>query len=230
MKLQHLQLWIDRVPREAALQMALDEALFQETVKSGIPMLRIYQWRTPAVTFGYFGNFPEKESRPAIRRITGGGLVEHGGDVTFCLTLPSGSALAGLSTEKRYRWIHECFFDVIRRFDFPLQWIEDSPSQAGPCFSTPVKWDLADPEGTKIIGGAQRKSRGAVIHQGSARLPAGFQIGGENEEWMAKFAGGLSAKTGKSPIDDVDRIVKAAEKICVRKYRSRNWNRDRIDT
>ena len=93
--------------------MALDEALFQGTMESGLPILRIYQWQTPAVTFGYFGEYPDSESRPAIRRITGGGLVEHGEDVTLCLTIPAKSRAAKISVEERYRWIHEAFFEII---------------------------------------------------------------------------------------------------------------------
>jgi lipoate-protein ligase A len=59
----------------AAFNMALDEALLRTAAKRGRPLLRVYSWKKPAVTFGYFQKFPKDlaEGYEVVRRPTGGG-------------------------------------------------------------------------------------------------------------------------------------------------------------
>ena len=45
---------IDPEPHDAALNMAIDEALLQT---ASLPLLRVYRWSRPAVSVGYFGRF-----------------------------------------------------------------------------------------------------------------------------------------------------------------------------
>src|SRR5882672_5933907 len=72
-------------------QMALDEVLLERAPKDGL-ILRLYRWSGPAATFGYFQAHEEVLRQvigrpsgdfPLVRRLTGGGLVYHDGDVTF---------------------------------------------------------------------------------------------------------------------------------------------------
>ena len=76
---ESLAVFSDTIPRCAAAQMALDEALLENT--SG-PVLRTYQWDAPAVSFGYSQSLSAVAAahpdRPLVRRWTGGGIVEHG--------------------------------------------------------------------------------------------------------------------------------------------------------
>lgn len=156
--------------------MALDEALFHWSARTGLAAARFYHWETPVLTLGYFhraepGDPPLPEG--TVRRYTGGGLVEHGTDLTFVLTLPAGGEAARATGMERYRWIHQALADALGDGGFPVALEPTRRSfEQGPCFSHPVAWDLRDPgTGKKIGGGAQRRSRGAVIHQGSVRLP-----------------------------------------------------------
>ena len=84
---------IDPEPHPAALNMALDEALLQRALE---PTLRVYRWSEPAVSLGYFSRFAEAEKaaagRAMVRRWTGGGLVEHGDDITYTLIVPRDAA------------------------------------------------------------------------------------------------------------------------------------------
>jgi len=45
----------DESPHSAAMNMAIDEALLEAAV---VPTIRFYRWRSPALSFGYFGKFP----------------------------------------------------------------------------------------------------------------------------------------------------------------------------
>lgn len=175
----------DLEPRSAAEQMAIDESLLQ-SAKS--PVIRFYQWADPAITIGHFVS---RDSVAALypgleiaRRRTGGGIVEHGDDVTFALAIPRTEAsdhsrfasLLRAAASERYRWIHERLASALRTCGIAAVVSEaESPSEEnrepGRCFASPVVSDVIDPvSGRKIAGGAQRRSREGWLHQGSVRL------------------------------------------------------------
>src|SRR5665213_1648503 len=95
----------------AAFNMALDEALLENVVRIGKPVLRFYGWTEPAATFGYFQKFSEVERatqlRPLIRRPTGGGIVPHDADWTYSAVFPPGHEWHSLKAEESYRRIHD---------------------------------------------------------------------------------------------------------------------------
>ena len=67
-----ITLWIDPIPRTGYQNMAADELLSRR----GEAWLRIYGWRLPAVSFGYFDTATEAASIfPGHRNIFAGGLV-----------------------------------------------------------------------------------------------------------------------------------------------------------
>jgi lipoate-protein ligase A len=154
---------------DGPMQMALDEVLLGSV---NVPTLRIYRWMGPCVTFGYFQKIAEVRTTfpdlPLVRRWTGGGMVEHGGDLTFSLMIPRGDSAALMSPAIFYRELHGRI----------ARWLSDvlSPEirlaregdlrAGGACFMAPVSDDLLL-EGRKILGGAQRRSAGALLYQGS---------------------------------------------------------------
>src|SRR5262245_2042754 len=94
--------------------MAIDEALLHA---AQAPMLRVYRWTRPAVSFGYFGRWTEVErswpQREAVRRWTGGGIVPHGDDVTYSLIVPRAHPFCTLGPLEGYRAIHEALAAAI---------------------------------------------------------------------------------------------------------------------
>ncbi|MGC9554231.1 MAG: lipoate--protein ligase family protein [Thermoplasmatota archaeon] len=97
-----MQSWrfIDHGPRDAATNMAIDEALLM----SGRPTLRLYTWSPSAVSIGYFQAIREevnleaceREGVEVVRRISGGGAVYHDaqGEITYSLVVPE-AAVSG---------------------------------------------------------------------------------------------------------------------------------------
>src|SRR6201996_7923753 len=89
---------------EAALNMALDEALLEAMPRLQIPVLRFYGWIQPAATFGYFQKYEEvavtTHLRPLIRRPTGGGIVPHDADWTYSAVFPPGHEWHALKAEE----------------------------------------------------------------------------------------------------------------------------------
>ena len=74
----------------AAMNMSIDEALLETAT---IPTIRFYGWRSPALSFGYFGKFSDvaiyANERDLVRRWTGGGIVFHGDDLTYSIVIPA---------------------------------------------------------------------------------------------------------------------------------------------
>lgn len=183
-----LHIWPDDEFRPVAMQMALDEALMNLSLETGSALLRWYTWNAPARTIGYGDPAAMADGPlPWTRRCTGGGLVEHGEDLTLAVAYPAGSELAKAPATDRYRWIHLALQEAARAANWPLQRAHGkiaTPRQA--CFAAPVDDDLLDPDnGRKIVGGAQRRSRGAVLHQGSLRMPPAWRA--TTAPWLDRF-------------------------------------------
>src|SRR6478752_1603860 len=97
----------DAVPHSAAMNMAIDEALLETAVG---PTVRFYRWRSPALSFGYFGKFSDvaiyAAERDLVRRWTGGGIVFHGDDLTYSIVIPASDPVFDESSIAVYEKIH----------------------------------------------------------------------------------------------------------------------------
>lgn len=170
--LSRLQLWEDSSPRTPAGQMACDEALLHSC---GMPVLRVYRWTAPAVTFGYAQRLAAVESLarrlPLMRRWSGGGMVFHGSDLTLALAIPASEVAASGSSRDIYSAIHESLLPAIQKYLPDARLVLPEECRCGPvCFESPVAFDII--AGTsKICGGALRRSKAGVLYQGSLHLP-----------------------------------------------------------
>ncbi len=177
--------------------MAIDEALFRFAASEVVSVARFYQWDHPAVTIGYFGKASDQADTVA-RRLTGGGRVEHGEDLTMTLAFPAGTEVAAAPAAERYRWIHTTIAAALAEAGEPVILHDGGFEKSESCFAAPVPWDLLDPrDGRKIGGGALRRSRGAVIYQGSFRLSGDFRR--IEAPWIDSFLGRIAADT--APLD-----------------------------
>lgn len=166
-------------PGTPARNMAMDEALLQS---SSCPVLRVYRWREPAVTMGYFLRLSDAEAiskgRPVMRRWTGGGIVEHGDDFTWSLIVPAACPVHRMRPVESYVAIHAALAEAMARSGIAVvQVTPDSPVSAGGlCMTAPAPGDLLV-NGKKVAGAGQRRSRHGLLHQGTVcgvPLPADF--------------------------------------------------------
>lgn len=166
-------------PQSGAWNMAVDEALLEESLQSGTIFLRLYRWSEPTVSLGYFQNEAElrRDSRlahlPCVRRLSGGGAILHHHEQTYSCSLPPSHRLA----QQPYQlyeeihavfvsWLTECGIQVKARGNNSDQ--KDEPFL---CFLRTAAPDLVV-SGHKILGSAQRRRRGAVLQHGSLLLDA----------------------------------------------------------
>lgn len=154
----------------AAANMAIDESLLRH---ARTPVLRIYGWDAPCVSIGYFqkASVVPAETR-FVRRYTGGGLVEHGRDLTYTLVLPADHPLTRAGTLPSYRAIHQGVALALRAAGIECQLATVQPKKDhASCFLKPVPADVLDAQGKKLAGAAQRRTKQGCLHQGSLLLP-----------------------------------------------------------
>lgn len=137
-----------------------------------VPVLRFYGWTEPAATFGYFQRFAEIERltmlRPLLRRPTGGGLVPHDADWTYSLAFPVSHEWHGVSARESYRRVHDWLRLAFARLGVVTELAPCARHGAGQCFIGYEESDLLW-HGRKIAGAAQRRTKTALLIQGSVQ-------------------------------------------------------------
>ena len=210
---------LDPEPRSAALNMAVDEALLQ---RARVPALRVYGWRSSAVSFGYFGRYAEAEQaatgRELVRRWTGGGLVEHGEDLTYTLIVPRDADFFRHTALESYRLIHERIAQWLTGNGLETDLIAETAAggAASACFVRPVQYDIVAC-GVKIAGAAQRRTRWGLLHQGSIQAPI------EIRRHADTLCTALSGRVAAGRIDA--EVQEAAEQIAGDRYATDAWMR-----
>jgi lipoate-protein ligase A len=165
---------------DAALNMALDEALLEAMARLGSPALRFDGWTERAATFGYFQKFSAVERatplRPLVRRPTGGGIVPHDTDWTYSFAVPPPHQWHSLAAIESYRRIHEWIQRAFAKLHIQTELAPEKKGAAGTaeapgeCFTGHEKFDLLW-QGKKIAGAAQRRNKLGLLIQGSVQPP-----------------------------------------------------------
>jgi lipoyl(octanoyl) transferase len=169
--------WVDRVARDGPHAMAVDEWLGSVAQE---PVLRVYPWAGDWCSLGYFGDINAAQCRIDcpnwVRRITGGGVVDHRNDWTYSLVIPKSEPAAHWRGDASYHAIHQALATVLRAEGVDCR-LSSGPGFAGEplCFSNPVDHDIVGQLGKKIAGAGQRRSRAGLLHQGSLSIPADRQ-------------------------------------------------------
>jgi len=171
-----LHVWYDPVARSGGENMAVDEWLLAN--HTGKPILRFYDWSTPTVSFGYFEKladvsalFPLSLGVSYVRRLTGGGIVDHRHDQTYSLIIPRSHPLAMARAADSYCHIHKAlsaFLEGSLTYSNPIHAGKRSTNRSSrACFQNPVEHDVLDSVGEKIAGAGQRRTKLGMLHQGS---------------------------------------------------------------
>jgi len=170
---EKLLLWLDLVHRPGPEAMAVDEWLLTE---AKVPVLRVYGWSGDWCSLGYFGNLAEAKSQLAspnwVRRMTGGGVVDHRSDWTYSLIIPAKEPAASWKGAEGYRHIHAALVRALKQEGEDVR-LCGAGEESGHllCFKNPVPHDVVNAVGEKIAGAGQRRNRSGFLHQGSVALP-----------------------------------------------------------
>jgi lipoyl(octanoyl) transferase len=227
-----LEICHDEAARSAAMNMAIDEALLELATE---PVIRFYRWQSPALSFGYFGRFADvatyQGQRDLVRRWTGGGVVIHGGDITYSIVIPARDVAFAESSISIYEKIHRALIDALNRKGHlaVVAGVDDPGGNAIAtraavsasgynCFTNPVRADVLI-EGRKIAGAAQRRTCRGLLQQGSIQ---GIEL--ENS-LTGQFARALSTNCRGRKIHQ--EIWNRARELAEQKYGTESWLRKR---
>ena len=169
------------------MNMAIDEAILLSQESSPQPTLRFYDWSQPAFSFGYFQRIAQEvdveacaaRSIELVRRMTGGGTVVHGWDVTYAIAVPHNGILPK-SISGSYDAISGCLINGFQKIGVPNPQIESLMQDASQdrrsrtdlaniCLTNPAKYDVML-DGKKIAGVSQRRNQIGVMYQGYIAL------------------------------------------------------------
>lgn len=168
---------IDEPAIAAAANMARDEAL----LLGDDVALRLYGWFPHAVSLGYFqarSDFADLPPEvPVVRRLTGGGAIFHGDEVTYALALPADALPADV--EESYALLHDAVVSALADVGVDATRLRHGTAPGARaksrwCFFEPGRHDIVDAQGRKLVGSAQRRVQTPhgprVLHHGSIVL------------------------------------------------------------
>ncbi len=176
-------------PASAAYNMALDEKIFSLYLEDRIPVLRLYGWQAPALTYG-ISQQPENEiditrcscdGVQLAQRITGGGVLFHHDEITYSLVCGKDDIGEDKKVFVDYRKI--CAFliyfyeSVGLKPSFALE-AKDFRDKSRPhelCSASREKYDIVI-RGKKIGGNAQKRKRDAIFQHGSIPLSIDWEF------------------------------------------------------
>lgn len=174
------RLLIDPVPLRGSLNMAVDEFLFRGAREGKETFLRFYQWDQPTVSLS-FGQEADRtvdlaycraKGIPVVRRMTGGKVVLHGREVTYCLASADTETFSATLRES-YRLISLALIRGLSGLGLSARLAPAPPrpylQELMPCFAFPAR-DEVEIAGRKIVGSAQKRSGAAFLQHGSIPL------------------------------------------------------------
>ena len=160
--------------------MAIDEAIMEalRREKNQTTTLRFYSWDPPAVSIGSLQKLSRDLTKAkfrefgldAVRRPTGGRIVLHKKDFTFSLIFSENDQVIPKGILPSYHSISQAVKLGFETLGVPTQMSPERKISASSfCFSLLSKYEIIV-QGKKIMGNAQKRKKGVVLHQGSIML------------------------------------------------------------
>jgi lipoate-protein ligase A len=159
-----------------AVNMQRDGELLERHRPGDDPVLRIYRWQPPAVTYGYNQDPAEFDQEAVaaagfglVRRPTGGRAILHADELTYCVVGTSPGPLFGDSLHRCYMKINEALLHFLRGLGLEAEISagESREEQRGAlCFKSAGQHEIRV-AGRKLVGSAQRRTGGVFLQHGS---------------------------------------------------------------
>lgn len=207
-------------PSDPLWNMACDEVLLLS--QDSAPVLRFYRWSRPALSIGYFQD-PAAVARTAgceqsgvtvVRRVTGGGIVPHGEDLTLSIVLPFKNPHFPENVKESYKAIHALLMKSLLPLYPGLHEMRAGkslrPRGLSACFEEPTCFDVGL-AGKKVLGSSQRRKNGRMLHQTAILLDG--DLNGAADAIRAGFERSLDIRLVESRLSgeeasETDRLVR----------------------
>lgn len=171
-------------PRAGALNMAIDEAILEQTAAGGPTLtLRLYAWEPPTLSLGYAQPAADCDEAALarlgwglVRRPTGGRAILHTDELTYSIVARENHPLMQSGVLESYRRLSLGLLAGLRFLGV------DAAADAGRaartagnpvCFEVPSHYEISC-GGKKLVGSAQARRLGCVLQHGA--LPLGGDL------------------------------------------------------
>lgn len=217
---------------DAAVNMATDLHLLRTSVAGSI-QVRFYGWSRPCWTFGYTQSWDSIQTqRPdevleCIRRPTGGGIVDHRFDFTYCLVIPNNHTWWRSRVYDVYEDLHRLVAVALANEGATTRLLDCRErrntvrSKVEACFDSPAVSDVMDTRtNKKLAGAALKRTREGLLIQGSILKEAINDTGSFSTSLASALAEILGASLQSAELPSVEAIE-------IDKFRCLDWNRKR---
>lgn len=147
------------------------------------PILHVYDWLHPSVTYGHFIDpalyFVQNPCIEMAKRPTGGGVIFHTTDFAFSMLVPAAHEAYSLNVMENYAFINRLVISLMTQFMgnkafSPFILLPHEPGTCNRelghfCMAKPTRYDVMMGN-RKVGGGAQRRTKAGFLHQGSISL------------------------------------------------------------
>lgn len=165
--------------QEAALNMAIDEAILIHHIRGEVPpTLRVFNWHQPSISLGRFQSVEREIASDVcqqlhvdlVRRPTGGRAVYHRDDFTYSIVIGKREGVpAGVVAA--YAYLAQGLLAALQKLGVQAilsdEHVSKQPSAA--CFASSTQADLTS-SGYKLVGSAQVWKDESLLQQGSLPL------------------------------------------------------------
>ncbi len=156
--------------------MAADARLLEDRCPGDDPVLRLYRWSPPAVSYGY--HQPEtdfdveaiaRRGYGLVRRPTGGRAILHSDELTYAVVADARGSVFGETLNEAYTSINDALLVFLRKLGLsPDVSGGESLAQArgAVCFQSAGRHEITV-DGRKLVGSAQRRLTDTFLQHGS---------------------------------------------------------------
>ncbi|MCX5748711.1 MAG: lipoate--protein ligase family protein [Candidatus Saganbacteria bacterium] len=163
--------------RTAQENMDIDADLYKNSIS---PTLRIFGWKSPSITVGYFLDIDKeidtdkaKEKGVDIaKRPTGGGIAFHSkDDISYTVVAPLEALPKGLMASYMYisNIIAKALFTLGIKAEIKKTSLKNRQKGSNICFLDPLEYEITV-GGRKLVGSAQKRGRDRLIQQGTVAV------------------------------------------------------------
>lgn len=178
--------------------MLIDKELFEGFKPSDLPIFRVYEWET-SYTYGVSQNIETIKTKEDLKhysdnhakRMTGGGILFHGNDISYSLIIPT-TYVKSLSVKESYELICSFLMGFYTSLGLNPIYAKDlemiNLSKSEYCQEGFEPYDILV-NGKKIGGNAQRRSKETIFQHGSISVDnSTYSMGNSLEDLGVKIS------------------------------------------
>jgi len=166
--------FIDSQKLNAQDNMDFDKSLVDNF--EGTPIFRLYSWEKNSFTIGRFQKLNDLKNIEQFgsnyaKRLTGGGLLLHGNDISYSIVIPI-KLLGTKNVKESYEYICSFILNFYKKLGLHVEYAKDINKELSKSFFCQEGFEAYDMicQGKKLGGNAQKRTKDLIFQHGSIPL------------------------------------------------------------